>query len=211
MAFQTIAPLREDDLAAAAAVLARAFHDDPLQTYVFPDPAERVARSPAHFESLLRYGLQFGEVLTTAGVPRGAAVWLGPNAWEVTPERAAAVGLDRLPTVLGAAAAERFFSVLAAIDPYHHRDVPAAHWYVMVVGVAPDAQGSGVGRALLQPIMDRAAAAGQPCYLETAQPTNVVFYEQLGFHRLVETVEPQSGLRLWTFRRDPVASTSIAV
>ena len=203
MALPTIVPLREGDLAAAAAALARAFQGDPLQTYVFPDPKERAARSPGHFAPLLRYGLQFGEVLTTAGAPAGAAVWLGPDAWDVTPERAAAAGLDDLPNALGAAAAERFFSVLAAIDPYHRRDVPAEHWYVMVVGVAPEAQGSGLGRALLQPIMDRADAAGQPCYLETAQPSNVAFYEHLGFRRVVETVEPQSGLRLWTFRRDP--------
>jgi len=205
MALPAIVPLREDDLDAAAAALARAFQDDPLQTYVFPDPAERAARSPAHFAPLLRYGLQFGHVLTTAGAPAGAAVWLGPNAWEVTPERAAVAGLDELPKVMGAAAAERFFSVLGAVDPYHHRDVPAAHWYVMVVGVEPAAQGGGVGRALLQPIMDRAQAAGLPCYLETAQPNNVAFYEHLGFRRLVETVDHQSGLRLWTFRRDPPA------
>ena len=204
MALPTIAPLREGDLPAAAAALARAFQDDPLQMYVFPDPGERAVRSPGHFAPLLRYGLRFGEVLTTAGTPAGAAVWLGPNAWEVTPERAAAAGLDELPNAMGTAAAERFFSVLAAIDPYHHRDVPAEHWYVMVVGVVPEAQGSGVGRALLQPIMDRADAAGQPCYLETAQPKNVGFYEHLGFGRLVETVESQSGLRLWTFRRDPI-------
>ena len=103
-----------------------------------------------------------------------------------------------MPAVLGAAAAERFFSALAAIDPYHHRDVPPAHWYVMVVGVAPEKQGKGIGRALLQPIIERADTAGQPCYLETAQPANVGLYERLGFRRVVDMVEPQSGLRLWT-------------
>ena len=95
--------------------------------------------------------------------------------------------------------------MLAAIDPYHHRDVPPAHWYVMVVGVAPEKQGKGIGRALLQPIIERADTAGQPCYLETAQPANVGLYERLGFRRVVDMVEPQSGLRLWTFRRDPSA------
>jgi ribosomal protein S18 acetylase RimI-like enzyme len=198
-----IVALREGDLPAAAAALSRAFQDDPLQTYVLPDPVERAAQSPGLFAPLLRYGLNFGEVLTTAGSPAGAAVWLGPEAWEVTPERATAAGLDKLPAVLGAAAAERFFSVLAAIDPYHHRDVPPAHWYVMVVGVAPEKQGKGIGRALLQPIIERADTAGQPCYLETAQPANVGLYKRLGFRRVVDMVEPQSGLRLWTFRRDP--------
>ncbi len=201
----TIVPLSDGDLLAAAAGLAKAFQDDPLQTYVFPDPAERAARSPGHFAPLLRYGMRFGEVLTTSDPSAGAAVWLGPNAWEVTPERAAAAGLDDLPTIMGAAAAKRFFSVLAAVDPYHHNDVPAAHWYVMVVGVSPEAQGQGLGRALLQPIIDRADAAGQPCYLETTQPKNVAFYEHLGFRRVVDTVESGSGLRVWTFCRDPSA------
>ena len=209
MASPTIVPLSENDLLAAALGLAKAFQDDPLQTYVFPDPAERAARSPGHFAPLLRYGLQFGEVLTTTRPSAGAAVWLGPEAWEVTPERAAAAGLDDLPTIMGPAAAERFFSVLAAVDPYHHSHVPAVHWYVMVVGVAPEAQGQGLGRALLQPIIDRADAAGQPCYLETTQPKNVAFYEHLGFRRVVDTVESSSGLRVWTFRRDPPARRAV--
>ena len=101
-----IVALRERDLPAAAAALSRAFQDDPLQKYVLPDPVERAAQSPGLFAPLLRYGLNFGEVLTTEGSPVGAAVWLGPEAWEVTPERATAAGLDKLPAVLGAAAAE---------------------------------------------------------------------------------------------------------
>lgn len=200
-----VVPLREEHLDGAAEALARAFFDDPLQRHVFPDPAERAARSPGHFAPLLRYGLMFGEVLTTEGEPSGAAVWLPPGGWEVTPERAASAGLDRLPEVLGEEAAGRFFSALEAVDPYHHSDVPAEHWYLMVVGVAPEARGLGLGRALLQPVIDRADSAGLPCYLETAQPDNVAFYEHLGFTRLVEAVEPRSGLRMWTFRRDPPA------
>jgi hypothetical protein len=42
-----------------------------------------------------------------------------------------------------------------------------------------------------------------PCYLETAQRTNVPFYCHLGFSVVDEVVEPASGLTLWTFRRDP--------
>lgn len=211
MASKNIVSLCEENLSSAAESLARAFHDDPLQSYVFPDAAERAARSLAHFAPLLRYGMLFGEVLTTEGKPLGAAVWLPPETWEVTPERAAAAGFDDLPNVLGEEAANRFFSALGAIDPYHHRDVPPAHWYLMVVGVAPEARGQGLGRALLEPIMNRADASGLPCYLETAQPDNVEFYEYLGFKKIMEVVEPQSGLQLWTFRRDPPALASTSV
>jgi ribosomal protein S18 acetylase RimI-like enzyme len=205
MTTSNIVSLTEENLEAAADSLARAFHNDPLQTYVFPDENERRMRSPAHFAPLLRYGMLFGEVLTTEGKPLGAAVWLPPETWEVTPERAAAAGLDALPDVLGEEAANRFFSVLGSIEPYHHRDVPRAHWYLMVVGVSPEACGQGLGRALIEPIMNRADASRLPCYLETAQPDNVAFYEYLGFKKIVEEVESQSGLRMWTFRRDPPA------
>jgi ribosomal protein S18 acetylase RimI-like enzyme len=209
MTVPNIVPLREENLSAAAAALARAFHDDPLQTYVFPDTAERAARSPEHFAPILRYGLLFGEVLTTEGTPLGAAVWLPPGGCEVTPERAEEAGLNDLPRAIGKEAAGRFFSALGAVEPYH-RGIPP-HWYLMVVGVSPEGRGRGLGRALIQPIMDRADAAGMPCYLETAQPDNVAFYEHLGFRRVVELMEQQSGLRMWTFRRDPPTPTPTAV
>jgi GNAT superfamily N-acetyltransferase len=72
----------------------------------------------------------------------------------------------------------------------------------MVVGVIPPRQGQGFGRALLRPVLDRADAEGLPCYLETAQPGNVAFYQKLGFDIIADMVEPRSGLRLWTFRRN---------
>ena len=208
MTVPNIVPLREENLSAAAEALARAFHNDPLQAYVLPDPAERAARSPEHFATALRYGLLFGEVLTTEGAPLGASIWLPPGGWEVTPERATEAGIDDLPRAIGEEAAGRFFSVLGSLESYH-RDVPP-HWYLMVVGVSPEGRGLGLGRALIQPVIERADAAGLACYLETAQPQNVAFYEHLGFKQVVEVVEPQSGLRLWTFRRDPPRPASAA-
>ncbi len=194
-------PAQIDD---AGRALALAFQDDPLQTYTLPDPVERTRLSPAHFAALLRYGQMFGEVFTTLGRPDGAVVWLPPGHWDVTPDRMAASGLDQLPSLLGAEAVARFDRVIEFLKPFHYRDAPNDHWYVMVIGVAPVRQGQGLGRALLQPIMDRAAADHLPCYLETAHAPNVPFYGKLGFEVLADTVEPQSGLRLWTFRRDPV-------
>ena len=199
-----VGPLRENDLPAAAAALSRAFYDDPLQVYTLPDPVEREERSPALFTAALRYGLLFGEVLTTPDV-QGAAIWIGPDAWDITEERAAAAGFDRLPGEIGAEATERFFSVLAVADEPHRRDVRPDHWWVMVLGVAPDAQGRGLARAFLEPGMRRADAAGQQCYLETANPDNIEFYERMGFQRITELAHPESGLRLYTFRRDPPA------
>ena len=199
-----ITRLREADIPAAAEMLSRAFYNDPLQIHTLPDAHERSERSPALFAAALRYGLLFGEVLTNAGgPPAGVAIWIGPDAWDITPERGAAAGFDQLPETVGADATARFFSVLATGDAPHRRDVRPDHWWVMVLGVAPEAQGTGLARALLQPVMARADAAGQQCYLETANPMNITFYERMGFERVTEIAEPQSGIHLYTFRRNP--------
>lgn len=203
MTLPLVQPLDPGDVPRAAAALARAFQADPLQSHVFPDPVERAAKSPAHFAPLLAYGLRFGTVLTTAGEPCGAAVWLPPGETDVTEARAREAGLDKLPELLGEGAAARFFGVLDAVDPFHKTDMPPDHWYLLVLGVEPAAQGRGLARALLAPVIAQADRNGHPCYLETAQPANVGLYRHLGFRVLREVVDEASGLRLWTFRRDP--------
>ncbi len=202
--------LSESQIEDAGRTLAFAFQADPLQAYVFPDSRERAERSPAHFAALLRYGHLFGEVFTTSGAPVGSGCLLAAGRVGVTPERAARAGLDQLPALMGGDTVERFDHVLAFLEPFHRRDMPSKHWYVTVVGVIPARHGQGFGRALLRLVLDRADAEGLPCYLETAQPGNVPFYQKLGFGVIADTVEPRSGLRLWTFRRtvrvDPVVT-----
>ena len=46
-------------------MMARAFQDYPLMAYFFPDAAERMEKSAYDFQSLIRYGLLYGEVYAT--------------------------------------------------------------------------------------------------------------------------------------------------
>src|SRR4051794_16076956 len=88
-------------------------------------------------------------------------------------------------------------------NPFHKRDAPGPHWYLGVIGVDPELQGMGVGRRLVEHVVARADAAGVPCYLETAKAGKGQFYVNRGFEVKVDTVDPVSGLRLWTFLRTP--------
>ena|SRR5688572_24217451 len=200
MSMRQVVHLPDSRLSEAAEALSQAFHDDPLQSYTFPDPEQRRRLSPAHFSAILQYGLLAGQVFTGAEPGSGAAIWIPPGAVH-TPEMAEAAGLTRLAEAIGADAAGRFGRMVDYAEALHHRDMTNPHWYVMVLGVAPAFQGQGYGRALLQPMLDRAELEGVPCYLETTQPKNVSFYRRLGFDVLVEDVEPESGLRVWTFRK----------
>lgn len=206
MAHVVVGRLGEADIVAAGQMLATAFQDDPLQAYVFPDVEERAQRSPAQFSALVRQGYLFGEVLATAKMT-GVSVWMPPGR-VTTSEQAAKSGLRDLPRLMGNDAFMKFATVLDYLSATHNKGTPAEYWYLVAVGVTPDKQGCGQGRALLAPIMARADAERMPICLETAQPNVSAFYEKLGFTPAIESVHSVSGLRFWTYLRNRRRATA---
>ena len=76
------------------------------------------------------------------------------------------------------------------------------HHYLMLLGVVPARQGTGVGSALLRAVLDIADAAGEPAYLEATTPQNRALYERHGFE--VTRESPRRGLPApWAMWRDP--------
>jgi predicted N-acetyltransferase YhbS len=71
------------------------------------------------------------------------------------------------------------------------------------VGTAPEAQGQGLGSAVLIPGIQEAERAGYPAFLETSSEANVRFYERLGFKVTADVQLPGNGPRTWCMRRDP--------
>lgn len=193
--------LTEEQIAPAGEALGRAFFDAPLWKYFLPDEEQRRRVSPVHFSAIARYGHLFGQVFTTPST-EGAAVWLPPGASEMTDDRVEQAGLMEIPAIAGEDNMQRFLAVMEFLEPFHKRDVPPEHWYLLVLGVDTSAQGGGIGGSLVRAGIERADADRVPCYLETANEKNVTFYQHLGFDVIVDTVDPTSGLRLWRFRRD---------
>jgi GNAT superfamily N-acetyltransferase len=186
----------------AADALARAFFDDPLQTYILPEDDQRVRLGAPIFKALLTYGYRSGHVLTPRDAG-GAAVWMKPGGWEMSEDGMQKAGFFELPGIIGEAAFDRFANFFGYIEQYHRRDAPAAHWYLAVIGVDPPRQGQGLAASMIRPVLSDADKGGLACYLETAQPKNVPLYEHLGFKVVLDEVEPASGVRFWTFLREP--------
>jgi ribosomal protein S18 acetylase RimI-like enzyme len=193
--------LNEAQIEAAADVLAQALANDPLFVYALPDDAERAARLPAFLARNLFYGILYGQVFTTPGAVTGAAVWLPPGS-DITPERAANAGYGQLATIIGREGLLKIGQVLDYLNEAHHRDFAPDHWYLNVVGVAPARQRQGIGQAMVQAGIERAAVACLPCYLDTAAPDNIPFYRKLGFRVLAASVVPGSNIRFWTLGRE---------
>lgn len=193
--------LIREQIVPAGEALGRAFFDDPLIRYFMPDDDVRRELAPQFFLRLVRAGYLFGETYTTADTA-GIAFW-SPPGQPLTDTHMSQAGMADVPALVGQEAFDRFFVVIDLLESLHLRDAPDDHWYLALLGVDTPLQGRGIGSALLQPVLAKADATGTPCYTETEQPKNVPFYQRHGFEVVVDTVEPTSGLRLWTFRRDP--------
>lgn len=195
--------LQAEQMAEAGRVLARAFQDDPIWTWVFPDAKERASVLPWWMETSTRYCHLFGEVYTTSGPLFGAADWLTPGNTHFPTDRLLAAGFGPMRERFGDGPYGRFMTMLATIQPLHEAAMPGPHHYLMTLGVDPPRQGQGIGGALLQPALAQADAEGLSCYLETETREDVRFYLRHGFRVLVETVVPGGGPRIWTMSRLP--------
>ena len=183
-------------------MLARAFINDPFAAMLASDLSRREAASRWTFAAFARYGLTFGEVWT-AGDLDGAAIWWAPEYVDLNEERAVLVGLGDGPHVLGTEAWERFLAFAAFTGEIHHRSVAGPHWYLNVLGVAPERQGMGLGSMLLSSMFDRLDRERLPAYLDTGTAENVAYYERRGFVLTAEVHEPASGILTRGMRRDP--------
>jgi len=188
-------------------MLARAFHDDPPNVWMFPDERKRRAALEAGFTMSVRYGARYGQVYSTDGTNEGAAIWLPPDSPRTSMPRMLRVGLWEMisvPLTVGLGVLPRLFSVMGRMEELHKKDAPKRHWYLMALGVEPKRQGQGVGSALMQPGLEQADRDRLPCYLETAKEINLDFYKKHGFEVVRKIDLPQGGPPVWTMLREPI-------
>jgi len=188
--------------ARAVEAVTRAFLDDPMWTCIVTDREDRGTLLRPMWDALIGFSSVYGESLTTSA-GAGAACWIAPGKTQMTLWKMLRTGFALPRSIMGLSkdARERFFGMMKFNDAGHKELMPGPHWYLWLLGVAPESQGRGIGSALLTPILERAEAAGVPCYLETQTTGNVAFYERLGFEVLSERIEPVGELPIWFLAR----------
>jgi GNAT superfamily N-acetyltransferase len=181
-----------------AAVLGRAFADDPVWLWMFPRHPERMARL---FAMLLRHAhLPNGvsELAEENGTVLAGALWDPPDRWKIplTTQLRQTPGLLR---TLGG----RTFTVLRGLGEMERRHPVRPHWYLAAIGTDPPAQGRGMGSALLRSRLSRCDDRRIPAYLESSKERNVPYYERFGFTVTGEIRMPRGGPLVWPMWRDP--------
>jgi GNAT superfamily N-acetyltransferase len=82
-------------------------------------------------------------------------------------------------------------------------------WLLAILGVAPDRQHQGLGRAVVAPGLAAADREHLPAYLETQDPSNLSFYESLGFTTIAELELPHNGPMHYALYRPPRLSYGV--
>jgi ribosomal protein S18 acetylase RimI-like enzyme len=190
------------DVPQVAAALARSFHDDPVMTYIVPTKNQPL-RMRQFFESEIKYlSMPLGDSYTTGDEVMGAALWSPPGKWKPSwsallrsaPSFVRTIGLNMRSAL----------NLMGVVDRKHPRE---PHYYLSTLGTDPHFQRSGVGSALLQPVLQRCDEEGIPAYLESSKDVNVPYYRRHGFE-VTEEVTVPGGPTLWLMWREPQSTGS---
>jgi GNAT superfamily N-acetyltransferase len=200
-----VRPATRADVRPLAAVLARAFHEDPPLLWLLPDQATRLSRVTRIFAAIIGIeSLQHGgvDLAFSGGEILGGAIWLPPGQWRP----GFRVQIRALPSharALRAALLGRAARMDRAMAEAHPKE---PHWYLKAIGVDPAWQGRDVAGQLLRSRLKHCDQDGLPAYLEASKPDGVPLYEHFGFRRTAKLAMPEGAPVITAMWRAPVPS-----
>jgi GNAT superfamily N-acetyltransferase len=194
-----VSELPPDHERAAADVLAAAFMTDPGWCAVGPrDDRRRFKMLQRFFRAHIRVARRWGGPIYAAyegDGPVGALIAFEEGRFPPPPQSM----LIEAPGMIAAGPGTtiRALRGQAALEAGHPKE---PHAFVSMLGVHPESQRSGAGRALLGRVLAEADEREVPSYLDTANPDNLPYYGSFGFEPTGEGDLPR-GATIWYLLR----------
>ncbi|KAF2264808.1 acetyltransferase [Lojkania enalia] len=221
-----VSRMAEADINGAIDTIQQAFANDPYNHWVYPDRSKiSLTRNRISLTLRCRWGIKHGlfYVARSTSNPEkilGCAMWLPPHPpsepqswslylsfWQLW--------LNQIWMNIwygrGGLSTKRYWI-------WKERQAEAqsqlwtsekGYYFCNIVTVLPEAQGQGVGRALMGEVLKQADREGVLCYLESSRSEpNVAIYERFGF-KLVKEMDCQDGegeagkITLYCMMREP--------
>jgi ribosomal protein S18 acetylase RimI-like enzyme len=186
----------EGDLDAVVECLTAAFREDPVMAWLGRRDSHRDAGRRNMFRFLTRELGLAGRQLWTSSDYSCAALWVPPERANL--KQSFWQELALLPTIVsytGLTGLGRVDAFRKVADKHHPKDRP--HAYLMVLGVAPQFQGQGLGSALLDATLKDVDSKRLPAYLESSSAKNVPLYRRHGFEVISEFKPRDDGPPVW--------------
>jgi ribosomal protein S18 acetylase RimI-like enzyme len=192
-----VRPARGDEVPQLAAMLARAFQDDPVTAWFMRNEARR-PRYAARFFGWQLHRLLGQEQVHVADDRSAAAIWALPGQWRESNWQALRLFVSLVPALM-----THLPAAARGVEQVETRHPPEPHLYLAVLGTDPPAQGRGLGSAVLRPGLELCDREGLPASLESSKESNVGFYARFGFRVTDEVRMPGDGPTVWLMWRDP--------
>ena len=205
MPANSIIRLQKSDIVGSSRMLTKAFLDDPLLIYFFPDLRQREEKSVSFFKLLVTYGVYYGEPEATSSALEGIAIWLYYDNTDVSPWRFIRSGAMSMALKAGTMATGKMLIFGRHVSSVHKRHAPFRHCYLQTLGVNPASQGKGYASMLLRKKFDDLNRYRIPCYLDTQTERNLKIYEHFGFKVVEEFRVPGTTFKTWAMLRAPVS------
>ena len=175
------------DVDAAALVLARGFHDDPLWAWAFPDDVARLGQQQAFWRFCVEEAIRYPWTFLAAG-DTTTTCWIPPDGTELSEEGTAR--FEPLLVDLLGEGAMPVIELFESLDASHPHDEP--HFYLSLFATEPAARGNAFGQALLRHNLALIDRQGASAYLESSNSRNIAMYERHGF-RVIQRVAGPAG------------------
>ncbi|MDQ4015959.1 MAG: GNAT family N-acetyltransferase [Thermoproteota archaeon] len=181
------------DEASTIDVLVRAFSEDPVAQWIWPDSQQYQMYFPSFVRVFGGKAFTYGSAYYVDGYA-AVALWLPPD---VLPDD------DMLSSIFQRSVSEQsqkdVFRVFDQMGRYHPSE---PHWYLPLMGVDPLKQGKGLGSELMKHALVQCDQDNKPAYLESSNPRNIPFYERYGFE-LLSTIQIGTSPHIFPMLRRP--------
>ena len=189
------------DVEPAAQVIAQAFVDDPLCSFMLPFRRTRTRTLHKFFRALGEVSIKNNRGYGVGDSLQGVAFWKFPDQESLSVSLKSIGKFLPLLFTFYPLGYFRARAVLKQIDALHQKYAAEPHFYLDNIGVLSSARGQGVSSKLIRPFLEMADSQKVIAYTDTEARSNVALYEHFGFQCVEESVVPGTGLTVWALRR----------
>lgn len=197
-------------------LLDEVFRNDPVSSWVFPDPDHRLRTHGKLMGAFLDQVFAEGYVdMTEDG--KAVALWLPMPGG---PAHEAAASAESAAEAVPETAVDEAVAFREAVDPDNPRveqiarlmdashPTHSAHEYLLLIAVDSGLQGQSRGTELISAVLERCDREGVAAYLEASSLRSGRLYERLGFAFTGSTIDLPDGPHMYPMWRDPRPATA---
>jgi len=119
----------------------------------------------------------------------GAAIWSIPQDRQ-TQAKLSENKKDFIQTQMGKDSLKAYIEIVDFMSRESENVVAENAWYLSILGILPEYQGKGMGKALMLPVLREADDWNLSIFAESFTPENFGFYTALGFEKAKTIEEP---------------------